>query len=283
MRRHLNNPVIVIPLALLALFWGAYSYGLFDFLSSKFFKKSETALIQEFPPLNKDLQEGRSSAVMRMLTGDSWLTSNWNRDSMIKNEPFVTDFDVEKAILIEPTIPAVEDSPEAVVIVDRNTFESAIASSLGLDGEGFFVVFDNIINLPVRKRVGDEIYLKEGGRLMIPTLGIAEQLRTPEEQRASVLAVIEQMRLQAVATEASETFVEGEANTYVDDNHRNSAAIQIAGGSTQTFRQGDLVNKNPSLGLDQIFKGDTYDSVIFVDKYQNQYQLTTSSSVSKQE
>lgn len=269
MRKHLNNPKVVIPLAVVALFWGGYRYGFFDFLASKLFSRPEvrsSSLGLSSPPQQTN---EHSKIRMQRLMRDGWLTSNWIRESIIRNEPFVAEFDFNKDPISE--IAEIE-RPEEKVIVDQETFEATIASDIGLDRDGFFVVFNNVLNLPVRKRVGDEIYLEDGRVLYIPTFGIAESSRTPEEQKAKVEEVLSKMRLVGVSTESSEA--DGNGSMPPGNSPGNSVLIQVAGQAIIFYRQGDIIHHNPSLGLDQVYEGEDYDWIILVDAAQNQYKLS---------
>lgn len=270
MRAYLNNPKIVIPLTLVALFWGGYRYGFFDFLASKLFNRPVVTSSSLEPVSPPDESDEGSALMMRRLMGDRWLTSNWIRESMIKNEPFVADYDFNRESI--PKMTEMELSEEKVV-VDRETFEATITSDLGLDRDGFFAVFDNVLNMPVRKRVGDEIYLEDGRVVYIPTFGIAESPRTPEEQRVKVEAVLREMQLKGVSAENPEA--DGDGSTSPGNSTQNSALIEVAGQTREFYRQGDLVYRNPSLGLDQIHEGADYDWVILVDAAKNEYELRT--------
>lgn len=276
MREYLNNPKIVIPLTLVALFWGGYRYGLFDLLAHKFFNSPEltsNSLDQAYAP---EESNEHSSIMIRNLMRDSWLTPNWVRESMVKNEPFVADYDFSRDAIAKTAViekPEEFEKPEEKVIVDKETFQATIASKLGLDRDGFFAVFQNTLNVPVRKRIGDKIYLKEGQVVYIPTFGIAESPRSAEEQRAKIVAVINKMELKGVSTGNPDADKKG--SRVPGNSEHNSAFIQVAGETKVFYRQGDLVYRNPSLGLDQIYEGKDYDWVILVDAAQNQYELRT--------
>lgn len=268
MRHHLNNPFIVVPLTALAIVWGAYSYGLIDLLSSKLSDKQGQILSEIELSYVPGKLDNFSVDTMRVLSRDSWLLTNWMSDSVAKNEPFIANYDFsDKIELFSEFIDDVGKAEEAVII-DQQTFEAAIATELGLDGYGFFVVFENVLNLPVRKRVGDTIYLLESGALQIPTFGIAESSRTAEEQLKAVESALSKMKLQGVGTQGS-VLESGENNT------KNIAFIQVEGATMEIYKQGELVHRNPSLGLDKIIKGESFDSVVLVDADQNEYALRT--------
>lgn len=272
MRQHLNNPFVVIPLALIAFFWGAYSYGLFNWVSDKFLDDSGQVYVQKNLSDLPDKMNRLSVETMRALSRDSWLVSNWIRESLAKNEPFVADYNFDK---LPPSIINIDvEEAEKTVILDQQSFETAIATKLGLDGSGYFVEFENVLNLPVRKRVGDIIYLLESGALQIPTFGIAESSRTSEEQRQAIESALSKMKLQGVGTqgEISET----SENKAGENNTKNTAFIQVEGAKMEIYKQGELVHRNPNLGLDKIIKGESFDQVTLVDADLNEYSLKSS-------
>ena len=272
MRQHLNNPIVVIPLALIALFWGAYNYGLVNWFSAKFLNNSAQVLFQNDLSYLPDKTNHLSVETMRALSRDSWLITYWNRESFVKSEPFVSDYNFNK---LPPSIINIDvEEAEETVILDQQSFEAAIATKLGLDGNGYFVVFENVINLPVRKRVGDTIYLLESGPLQIPTFGIAERSRTAEEQRHAIESALFKMKLQGVGTQ--ETASEIGENKASENYIKNIAFIQVKGADMEIYRQGELVHRNPNLGLDKIIKGESFDQVILVDADLNEYSLKSS-------
>ena len=272
MRQYLNNPAVVIPLSLVAILWGTYSYGLIDWLSSKFLDSADLVLAQSKLSKPSDKLDCLSADTMKALSRDSWLISNWIRESSIKNEPFIADYYFDNDVPPPPPPPVSAD--KNTVIVDQQTFEAAIATKLGLDGKGFFVVFENVLNLPIRKRVGDTIYLVGNGPLKIPTIGIAERSRTADERKEAIELACSKMKLQGVGTQASVSGV-GEGLSGESDS-KNIAFIQIEGTKLEIYRQGDLVYRDPSIGLDKIIKGELFDSVVLVDAEQNEYILRTS-------
>ena len=272
MRQHLNNPFVVLPLALVAFLWGAYSYGLVDWVSAKFLDDSDQVIVQKNSSDLTDKMNRLSVETMRALPRDSWLISNWIRESLAKNEPFVADYNFDK---LPPSIINIDvEEAEKTVILDQQSFEAAIATKLGLDGSGYFVEFENVLNLPVRKRVGDTIYLLESGALQIPTFGIAERSRTAEEQRQEIESALSKMKLLGVGTQGAISEL-GE-NKASENNTKNTAFIQVEGAKMEIYKQGELVHRNPNLGLDKIIKGKFFDQVILVDADLNEYSLKSS-------
>lgn len=272
MRRHLNNPWIIIPIATMAFAWVAQSYGLFAWVSSKFSDASVTASVEKEPSYEYSESTNLSTITMRVLSRENWLRSNWIRENSFSGDPFVANYDFGKKLIPE-FIDVDEVEVEETVIIDQQTFEAAIASKLGLDGDGFFVVFENVLNLPVRKRVGDTIYLLGNGALEIPTFGIAERFRTAEERLEAIELALSKMKLQGVGTQASVPEL-GESPAGENDS-KNIAFIQVEGAEMEIYKQGELVHRDPSLGLDKIIKGESFDSVVLVDAVQNEYTLKT--------
>ena len=272
MRQHLNNPFVVIPLALIAFFWGAYSYGLIDWISTKFLDNSDQALAQTDTSYVPNKTNLVSVDTIRAMSRDSWLISTWVRESIVKNEPFVADYNFDK---LPPSIINIDvEEAEKTVILDQQSFEAAIATKLGLDGSGYFVEFENVLNLPVRKRVGDTIYLLESGALQIPTFGIAERSRTAEEQRKAIESALLKMKLQGVGTQGEVSALSDSKAS--ENNTKNTAFIQVEGAKMEIYKQGELVHQNPNLGLDKIIKGKSFDQVILVDADLNEYSLRSS-------
>lgn len=266
MRKLLNNPVIVIPLACFALLWLLHSYGLTQYLLKQFVGQTKRVDAVPFVQNNKANASTKSENAMGALVADRWLISSWARTSIAKNEPFVAN-----GLQLKSELPdALEIEDEEMVIVDKETFDAALVSTLGLDQKGYFVVFENVLNQPIRKRVGDVIYLEGSGPLMIPTFGIAEARRTSEEIRVLAESMLANFSLLGVGAEE----VADEESSF-SENSMNIAFIQLADGKTGIFKQGDLVARDPHLGLDQVIKGVGEDTVVLVDQYANKYSLSS--------
>ena len=266
MRKLLNNPAFVLPLACIALLWVAHSYGLSDFLLKQFFGQASRGNTLPFEQKNKSNVSTKSEKAIVTLIADRWLISSWSRATLAKNEPFVANGLQSEFEL--PTIIVTEVKDEEMVIVDKETFDTALVSTLGLDQKGFFVVFENVLNQPIRKRVGDVIYLKEGGSLMIPTFGIAQKHLKLEQLRAIAREYVEGLKLLGVGT----SNISGVDDVEEEDS-RNIAIIQEASGVQKIFKQGDFVCRNPYLGLDQIGKSAEGDFIVLVDHFGTEYKL----------
>jgi hypothetical protein len=271
MRKFLNNPAVVLPLACIALLWVGYSYGLTNHLLRNFggqTTQETTRTARKTGPLDSST---RSEKAMVNLIAERWLVSGWVRSTVAKNEPFVADsFQTKAELPAEIAAPEIEE--EKTVIVDRETFQAALVSKLGLDKEGFFVVFENVLNQPVRKRVGDLIYIEDSGPLVIPTFGIAEKKRSAEEIQVYVESIVKNFKLLGVGTEEA-----ANAESSHSESSMNIAFIELTDGRTEIFKQGDLVLRDPHLGLDKVIKGIKEDSVVLVDQYSNEYSLKSGS------
>ena len=267
MRKLLNNPAVVLPLAIVALLWVAYSYGLMDRILNNFRGKTEAETVQPLAKPDPIGSASRTEKAMKNLTGDRWLIRSWVKSTIAKNEPFVAN-----GLKTKPELPALELEPETerkeTVIVDKETFQAALVSRLGLDREGFFVVFENILNEPVRKRVGEVIYFEGSGPLVIPTLGIPERKRSAQAVQHLAKSTLASLTLLGVGTEGSE-----ERGGASSEDSMAIAMIQLPDGQTEVFKQGDLVVRNPHLGLDQVIKDVGNGSVILVDQHGNEYPL----------
>ena len=271
MRQHLNNPRIVLPVAVLASVWVSYSYGLFDSLVSKITNISDSGITAVNNYKKEAIEMSPSARIMQGLLRDQWLSRNWTKYSTLKNEPFVATYNFEKSGL--PEIAAnpeveVEEVPETVVIIDFEKLESYIAEQLGLDEIGFFVRFENVFNLPVRKRPGDLLHSTDGRVLELGNIAIAETNRSDEEHAIAVQKKLAELQLN------------GSINTNIDDKTidkdskkntgREESAI-IDGGIRPSgiYAQGELITKDPVIGLDEAH--DSY--VILVDSRGSTYEL----------
>ena len=312
MRKYLNNPRIIIPLALLVMLWVCYSYGLLDQLLPDLSDQPQSLAATQVVVEKEVLALTPSGRVMQGLVRDQWLLRNWRKSSAIKNEPFVANFSFAKNELPEGnTTPEVV---EEVVIIDPVTFDQYIVEHLGLDEMGFFVRFGSI-----NKRQGDLLMTKSGAELVLGSIALAEERRTEAEHDALILKHLSLMQLQAVMknapnevisatlsvpeeggpisplltddtapvvelgassdTESSKlpgTFREGDtvdadAVNNSDDNLSIASAV-ISGGQLerQIYRLGDFVQKNPALGLAEVYD----DHVQLVDRYGQFYRLS---------
>lgn len=267
MRKLLNNPVIVIPLACFALLWLLHSYGLTQYLLKQFV--GQTKRVDAIPfvqNIKANDASSKSEKAMGALVADRWLVSSWARTSIAKNEPFVA-YGLQKRSKLPDTLKT-EIEEEETVIVDKETFQAALVSKLGLDKEGFFVVFENVLNHPVRKRVGDLIYIEDSGPHMIPTFGIAEKKRSAGEVQLLVESMLKNSKLLGVGTDQAANPEKSHS-----ENSISTAVIEFADGRTEIFKQGDLVLRDPHLGLDRVMKGAGEASATLVDRNGNEYTL----------
>ena len=308
MRKHLNNPRIVIPLALFAVLWVCHSYGLLDQLLPDLLDQPQSLAATQVAVEKEALALTPSGRVMQGLVRDQWLLRSWSKSSAIKSEPFVANFSFAKSELLEETSApeAVEEVVEEVVVIDPVTLDQYIVEHLGLDEMGFFVRFGSI-----NKRQGDLLMTKSGVELVLGSIALAEERRTEAEHDAIIVIVLSRMQLLAVIKNASkdvisaaDDFVLADLTTAEDialstepslaeltksqgtfregdtvnpelinrsEESQNSASAVISGGlmKNQIYRLGDFVQKNPALGLAEVHD----DYVQLVDRYGKFYRL----------
>ena len=308
MRKYLNNPRIVIPLALFVVLWVCHSYGLLDQLLPDFSDQPQSLAATQVAVEKEALALTPSGRVMQGLVRDQWLLRSWSKSSAIKSEPFVANFSFAKSELLEETSApeAVEEVVEEVVVIDPVTLDQYIVEHLGLDEMGFFVRFGSI-----NKRQGDLLMTKSGVELVLGSIALAEERRTEAEHDAIIVIVLSRMQLLAVIKNASkdvisaaDDFVLADLTTAEDialstepslaeltksqgtfregdtvnpelinrsEESQNSASAVISGGlmENQIYRLGDFVQKNPALGLAEVHE----DYVQLVDRYGKFYRL----------
>ena len=308
MRKYLNNPRIVIPLALFVVLWVCHSYGLLDQLLPDFSDQPQSLAATQVAVEKEVLALTPSGRVMQGLVRDQWLLRSWSKSSAIKSEPFVANFSFAKSELLEETSApeAVEEVVEEVVVIDPVTLDQYIVEHLGLDEMGFFVRFGSI-----NKRQGDLLMTKSGVELVLGSIALAEERRTEAEHDAIIVIVLSRMQLLAVIKNASkdvisaaDDFVLADLTTAEDialstepslaeltksegtfregdtvnpelinrsEESQNSASAVISGGlmEHQIYRLGDFVQKNPALGLAEVHD----DYVQLVDRYGKFYRL----------
>ena len=308
MRKYLNNPRIVIPLALFVMLWVCHSYGLLDELLPNFSDQPQPLAATQVVVEKEVLALTPSGRVMQGLVRDQWLLRSWSKSSAINSEPFVANFSFAKSELLEETSApeAVEEVVEEVVVIDPVTLDQYIVEHLGLDEMGFFVRFGSI-----NKRQGDLLMTKSGVELVLGSIALAEERRTEAEHDAIIVIVLSRMQLLAVIKNASkdvisaaDDFVLADLTTAEDialstepslaeltksqgtfregdtvnpelinrsEESQNSASAVISGGlmENQIYRLGDFVQKNPALGLAEVHD----DYVQLVDRYGKFYRL----------
>ena len=308
MRKYLNNPRIVIPLAVLVMLWVCHSYGLLDQLLPNFSNQPQSLAATQVAVEKEALALTPSGRVMQGLVRDQWLLRSWSKSSAIKSEPFVANFSFAKNELPEgiSANEVVEEVVEDVVVIDPVTLDQYIVEHLGLDEMGFFVRFGSI-----NKRQGDLLLTTGGRELILGPIAPAEERRTEAEHAATVASHLSRLQLLAVIKNASKdvisaaddfvladltaaedialstepslaeltksqgTFREGDTvNPELinrSEESQNSASAVISGGlmEYQIYRLGDFVQKNPALGLAEVHE----DHVQLVDRYLKFYRL----------
>ena len=299
MRKYLNNPRIVIPLALFAMLWVCHSYGLLDQFLPDFSNQPQSFATTQVVIEKETVALSPSGRVMQGLVRDQWLLRSWTKSSAIKSEPFVANFSFAKNEL--PEVISEPEVVEEVVVIDPVTLDQYIVEHLGLDEMGFFVRFGSI-----NKRHGDLLHTTDGRELVHGSIALAEERRTEAEHVETVALHLSQMQLQAVIKNASSevtlgpsvaegvaltneltelslkkaskpegTFREGDTVTAdsinrFDENQIRASAV-ISGGQSerQIYRLGEFVQINPALGLAEVHE----DHVQLVDRYGKFYRL----------
>jgi hypothetical protein len=199
MRKYLNNPRIIIPLALFVMLWVCHSYGLLDQILPDFSDQPQSLAATQVVIEKEMLALTPSGRVMQGLVRDQWLLRSWSKSSTINSEPFVANFSfVKNELPAGISAPEVaEEVVEEVVVIDPVTLDQYIVEHLGLDEIGFFVRFGTI-----NKRQGDLLMTKSGMELVLGSIGLAEQRRTEAEHDALILMHLSRMQLQAVMENA---------------------------------------------------------------------------------
>jgi hypothetical protein len=253
MRKYLNNPRIVIPLAVLVMLWVCHSYGLLDQWLPDFSNQPQSLAATQVVIEEEVLALTPSGRVMQGLLRDQWLLRNWTKSSAIKNEPFVANFSFAKNELPEGiSAPEVaEEVVEEVVVIDPVALDQYIVEHLGLDKMGFFVRFGSI-----NKRQGDLLRTTGGRELILGPIAPAEERRSKAEHAATISMHLSQMQLQAVMKNAVAEVISPilslpEDNTPIlplvtDDT---ASVVEIGASSDTvlsklpgTFREGDAVD-----------------------------------------
>ena len=249
MRKYLNNPRIIIPLALLVMLWVCNSYGLLDQLLPDFSNQPQSLAATQVVVKKEVIALTPSGRVMQGLVRDQWLLRNWRKSSAINNEPFVANFSFAKNELPEES--SAPEVVEEVVVIDPGTLDQYIVEHLGLDEMGFFVRFGSI-----NKRQGDLLYTTDGRELVLGSIALAEERRTEAEHAATIVTHLSGMQLQAVMKNAPIELVSpvlpvpedsGPISPLVSDD--TSSVIEIGASSDTvlsklpgTFREGDTVD-----------------------------------------
>jgi hypothetical protein len=250
MRKHLNNPRIILPLALFVVLWVCYSYGLLDQLLPNFSNQSKSVAAPQVVIEKEVLALTPSGRVMQGLVREQWLLRNWTKSSAIKNEPFVANFSFTKNELPEGiTAPEVV---EEVVLIDPVTLDQYIVEHLGLDEMGFFVRFGSI-----NKRQGDLLNTTDGRELVLGSIALAEERRTEAEHAATILTHLSEMQLLAVMKNAPTEEVISTIPSATEDTapmtslvaEKTAAVVDLAApsdaaltGLPGTFREGDIID-----------------------------------------
>lgn len=250
MRKLLNNPRLVIPLAIFALLWVLVNYGVIAPIDLDIFNSGRSAS-DTFHVARKNLEVSESDRAVESLIKEQWLPRRWQKYSVIQHEPFVADFVFDKVEELKP-IDVIDRELEPLTIPKTaEELESYIVEHLGLDENGFFVRFGRI-----RKREGDMLRTIDGRELVLGSIALAEERRTEAEHDATIALHLSRMQVQAVMrnvpTEQSPTMpsvAEEIAPEVLPEQGDITAAAELAATPVAelakqpgTFREGDTVN-----------------------------------------
>lgn len=194
MRKLLNNPRLVIPLAIFALLWVLVNYGVIAPIDLDIFNSGPSASVT-FHVARKNLEVSESDRAVESLIKEQWLPRRWQKYSVIQHEPFVADFVFDKVEELKPRVDDfIDPAPEPLPILTTvEELDSYIVEHLGLDENGFFVRFGRI-----RKREGDMLRTIDGRELVLGSVALAEERRTGEEHAAMIAIHLSRMQVQAV-------------------------------------------------------------------------------------
>lgn len=218
MRKLLNEPRVVVPLALLTLLWVLVSYGVISPMKLNFFKSERSASKQFFVKRNTAAASAADRAVESLIKGQ-WLPRRWQSYSALQGEPFVANHVFKE---VEELAPIVNSGAEPESLPTPKTAEELsiyIVENLGLDEAGFFV------RLGSRKiRAGEML-----GSQMISQISVPGPRVVTTD---TIQLFISQLRLEATSTQSSP----------------KSAQI-----SDSYYLEGDLVSRSPVLALYRVF------------------------------
>ncbi len=251
MRKYLNNPRIVIPLAVLVMLWVSHSYGLLDQWLPDFSNRPQSLAANQVVIEKEVLASTASGQVMQGLLRDQWLLRNWTKSSALKNEPFVANFSFAKNELPEGSFRPIAAVSEEVVVIDPVTLDQYIVEHLGLDEMGFFVRFGTI-----NKRQGDLLMTKSGVELVLGSIALAETRRSKAEHAATISMHLSRLQLQAVMKNAPTEVVppilsvsedNGPISPLVTDETASVVELGVSSDTVLsklpgTFREGDTVD-----------------------------------------
>lgn len=216
MRSILNNPRVILPLALVAALFLAYRLSpggfrsiLDEFIPDRFAELPTPVRANS----NVKLEEPRAVEYMGGLLRERWLPERWRQFANLQRDPFVASY-IEPE---EPSVPerASEDPPPPLP-EDLATY---IVENIGLDDEGFFVRFGS-----KRIREGEMLGSEVVHQITVPGAGGGNV-------QASLKGLVPEMQLVATAPGADPP----------------SAVID-----GRLFLEGDLVLRRPVLALDKV-------------------------------
>lgn len=284
MRKHLNNPMFVLPVAILVLVFLLYRIGVFDGIElSTYFDKQQSFMVSESKTV--PVLEIEASRIAKAFTKERWLPANWQQFANMKRELFVADYQLEDDLLPSIDLAIKVDAETGEVEIEKEELTSYIAENMGLDRTGFFVRFGII-----RKREGDDVKTKDGqaltlGKIAMPDQGqlngsgnylkVEDVVKELSLEATSPVERAEEAMPKALGEAIPEVYREGDIvkPELVERRpvRRDFASAVILGGVNpmDIYREGDLVSRVPAIGL----AGVTEAAVELIDRDGNIYEL----------
>ena len=250
MRKLLNNPRLVLPLAAFALLGVLVRYGVITPIDLDIFNSGPSAS-STFHVARKNQELSESDRAVESLIKEQWLPRRWQKYSVVLHEPFVADFVFDKVEELKP-IDVIDRELEPLTIPKTaEELESYIVEHLGLDENGFFVRFGRI-----RKREGDMLRTIDGRELVLGSIALAEERRTEAEHDATIALHLSRMQVQAVmrnvpseGSPAMPSVAEEVVSEVVPERVDIAAEAELTAPPLAeltkrpgTFREGDIVN-----------------------------------------
>jgi hypothetical protein len=204
MRKLLNEPRAVIPLAVVVLLWVLFRYEVLGPVPLDMFNSGRNGSVQ-FSVKKYNRETVENDRVLKSLIKEQWLPRSWQRYSVIQHEPFVAGYAFEEVEKLEPAF--MTEAAADVLLPPQTAADLAlyIVENLGLDAEGFFVRFGS-----QRIRAGEML----GGQII-------SQISVPGPREVAVETIerfVLQLRLEATSTQSIPRSAQISGSYYFEGN-----------------------------------------------------------------